>query len=184
MKKQHQQHRQNHRSLSLKKRRAFSVIELIITIAVSTVAIGVTVLALARVHHVDTLARASNDLDRTIARLADRLRQDCSTATSVEVTEDGVAKVQIGKDTITYKSEDQGLVRRAALGNKKTFDTFPLPSTIRYGWTVQKRKKRQVLVLSFQPTVAKSSSSLSVHAHSVLAVVGSDIGLASRRSDQ
>ena len=156
------------------RRRAFSVIELLITIGVSAAAIGITALALARVHHVDRMARASNDLDRTIARLAFRLRQDCNAASSANVTND-VAMMKVGNETITYKKEAKGLVRHGVLGRKKTFDTFRIPKTVQYSWVVKQRNGKQVLVLSLRPSVASSSSSLSLQAHSVQAVIGSDI---------
>ena len=156
------------------KRQALSLVEVIVVMAISSVALAICILALSRVQEVDSRARAANDLHRTLARLAVQLRDDCQRAETVRVITDrgrsGVGFTFDG-EPVDYERQEDRLLRRERLAGKTRFNSFTLPRDVQLNWAILRRGERQVLELRLSPGSAVNSSVVSFQKHRIVGVI-------------
>lgn len=120
-------------------RRGVTLVELLLTITASTMAVGVAGSLLHRALRLESASRGVMQGERTALVLARRFRDDVRTARTVACTADGlpegvVLRVQpAGEGEIVYRAARGGLVREETLpAGRVAREAFSFPAAVRF----------------------------------------------------
>lgn len=159
----------------MKHRSGHSIIELLVVIAISSTVLAMAAVALMRVNQVDALARKSNDLDRTMARLALVFRADCRRSKSVNQPNQPEQRLILtGQSSVEYQRLSNRLVRQEKKGGKTTRESYLIPEDVDLRWQLVTNDKQSLVILRIKPMSATDSNGLAFHAHQIVAAIGTE----------
>jgi type II secretory pathway component PulJ len=160
------------------KRRAFTLIEMVAVIAVSSAVMGVGVVMLAALLKSEGSSRRHLEYSKNINRLDEQFRADVHAAASFSMNEEGTSmELTMSEDSLSYICYALRLmeISREELKNGKMLrrESYPLPEEMQAGLGIKKEKYGDVLILHIEP---KPTPGTKIHypTTSVEAVVAKD----------